>query len=86
MIRNSKMDEGNSYKEETVEIEASLEDDQGDEVDEEVVKVLMESSEKVKAVERVDLSGRQLKFLPEAFGKLHALIVLHLSHNQLEVS
>ena len=62
-------------------IEASLEEDDG--IDEEVAEIL--SSQKLEAVDRVDLSGRQLKFLPEAFGKLRGLIALRLSHNQLEV-
>jgi hypothetical protein len=52
--------------------------------EEEVVGILKEAESGV--VERVELCGRQLRFLPEAFGKLHALLVLNLSHNQLEVS
>lgn len=53
-------------------------------ISEEVVGILKEAESGV--VERVELCGRQLRFLPEAFGKLHALLVLNLSHNQLEVS
>lgn len=53
--------------------------------DEEVVRVLREALNKDKVVERVDLSGRQLKFLPEPFGKIHGLLVLNVSHNLLEV-
>lgn len=53
-------------------------------VDEEVIRVLREVEEK-RAVERVELSGRQLRFLPEAFGKISGLLVLDLSHNLLEV-
>ncbi|KAF5450232.1 hypothetical protein F2P56_030599, partial [Juglans regia] len=52
-------------------------------ISEEVIGILKEADSGV--VERVDLCGRQLRFLPEAFGKLHGLIVLNLSHNQLEV-
>lgn len=54
------------------------------EEEEEVVGILKEAESGV--VERVELCRRQLRFLPEAFGKLHALLVLNLSHNQLEVS
>ncbi|XWS34721.1 hypothetical protein CRYUN_Cryun21dG0062200 [Craigia yunnanensis] len=54
-----------------------------DEVNEEVVRILKEAENGV--VERVELSGRQLRLLPEAFGKLHGLIYLNLSGNQLEV-
>ncbi|TKY73550.1 Plant intracellular Ras-group-related LRR protein 9 [Spatholobus suberectus] len=53
----------------------------GDEVNEEVVGILQEAYG--KGVERVDLSGRQLKFLPEAFGRIPGLLVLDLSGNQL---
>ncbi|XVE85162.1 hypothetical protein DITRI_Ditri17bG0069300 [Diplodiscus trichospermus] len=53
-----------------------------DEVNEEVVKILKEAENGV--VERVELSERQLRLLPEAFGKLYGLVYLNLSHNQLE--
>ncbi|GLU21685.1 hypothetical protein SLE2022_378110 [Rubroshorea leprosula] len=53
------------------------------EVNEEVVGILKEAESRV--VERVELPGRQLRFLPEAFGKLHGLVSLNLSHNELEV-
>ncbi|KAF5730892.1 putative leucine-rich repeat-containing protein [Tripterygium wilfordii] len=39
----------------------------------------------VGGLDRVDLSGRRLKFLPEAFGRIQGLIVLNLSSNQLEM-
>ncbi|KAG6654954.1 plant intracellular Ras-group-related LRR protein 3-like [Carya illinoinensis] len=52
-------------------------------ISEEVIGILKEADSGV--VERVELCGRQLRFLPEAFGKLHGLIVLNLSHNLLEV-
>jgi Leucine-rich repeat (LRR) protein len=52
------------------------------EINEEVVGLL----EKGKMLDRVDLSNRGLKHLPEAFGKLSGLVYLNLSDNQLEVS
>lgn len=54
-----------------------------EEVNEEVIGILQEALG--KSVERVDLSGRQLRILPEAFGKIRSLIVLNLSNNQLTV-
>ncbi|XP_010556337.1 PREDICTED: plant intracellular Ras-group-related LRR protein 3 [Tarenaya hassleriana] len=54
-----------------------------DEVNEEVVAVLKQAEDGV-SVERVDLSGRQLKLLPEAFGKINGLVSLNLSHNDLK--
>ncbi|KAH6836230.1 plant intracellular ras group-related LRR 3 [Perilla frutescens var. hirtella] len=54
-------------------------------VDEDIVRVLREALHDGRVVERVDLSGRHLKFLPEPFGKIHALVVLDFSHNQLEI-
>ncbi|CAK9137548.1 unnamed protein product [Ilex paraguariensis] len=54
-----------------------------EEVDEEVVRILQDPSR--KGIERVNLSGRKLRFLPEAFGRLSRLVVLDLSNNQLEV-
>ncbi|XP_061372738.1 plant intracellular Ras-group-related LRR protein 3 [Gastrolobium bilobum] len=52
-------------------------------VDEQVVAILRKAHS--EEVERVDLSGRQLRILPEAFGKIRGLLVLNLSRNQLEV-
>ncbi|KAK9278169.1 hypothetical protein L1049_027729 [Liquidambar formosana] len=54
-----------------------------EEVNEEVVGILQEASG--TGLERVDLSGRRLRFLPEAFGRIRGLLVLNLSSNQLEV-
>ena len=54
-----------------------------EEVSEEVVGVLREGSG--KGMERVDLSNRRLRILPEAFGRVVGLKVLNLSNNQLEV-
>lgn len=55
-----------------------------EEVDEEVVRILQEANR--KEVERIDLSDRCLRFLPEAFGKIRTLVALNLSVNQLQVS
>ncbi|XP_065874886.1 plant intracellular Ras-group-related LRR protein 9-like [Euphorbia lathyris] len=54
-----------------------------EQVNEDVVCILQEASGKV--LEMVDLSNRRLRFLPEAFGKIHGLKVLNLSINHLEV-
>lgn len=53
------------------------------EVNEEVIRILREAESGV--VEKVDLYGQQIRFLPEELGKLRRLIELNLSHNQLEV-
>jgi len=55
----------------------------GEEVDEGVVGILRKAES--EEVEKVDLSGSQLRILPEAFGKILGLVVLNLSQNQLEV-
>uniref|UniRef100_A0A0D9VHR7 Disease resistance R13L4/SHOC-2-like LRR domain-containing protein n=1 Tax=Leersia perrieri TaxID=77586 RepID=A0A0D9VHR7_9ORYZ len=52
-------------------------------VDEEVVRVLREAEEG-KAVERVLLADRQLRHLPEPFGRIRGLLVLDVSRNQLK--
>lgn len=57
-------------------------DVESDEMNEEVVGILLDAER--EGVERIELSERQLRFLPEAFGKLHGLLVLNLSHNQFE--
>lgn len=54
-----------------------------EQVNEEVVGILQGAVG--KCVERVDLSDRQLRHLPEAFGKLRGLVYLNVSNNQLEV-
>jgi hypothetical protein len=64
---------------EGVEVEEEVEV----EVTEEVVGVLREGSS--KGIERVDLSNRRLRFLPEGFGRVVGLKVLNLSNNQLQV-
>lgn len=53
------------------------------EVNEEVVAILQDALG--KGVEKIDLSQRRLRFLPEAFGRLRTLVTLNLSSNQLEV-
>lgn len=53
-------------------------------LNEEVASILREG-ESGKGIERVDLSGRQLALLPEAFGRIRGLVSLNLSNNQLEV-
>ncbi|KAL9328623.1 hypothetical protein ACSQ67_003626 [Phaseolus vulgaris] len=54
----------------------------GEEVNEGVVGILRKAES--EEVEKVDLSGSQLRILPEAFGKIRGLVVLNLSQNQLE--
>lgn len=54
-----------------------------EEPNEDVIGLLHEASG--KGVERVNLSGRRLRFLPEAFGRIRSLVVLDVSSNQLEV-
>ncbi|KAK4803919.1 hypothetical protein SAY86_003736 [Trapa natans] len=54
-----------------------------EEANEEVVGVLRDGLGS-EALERVDLSGKRLRILPEAFGKIQSLVVLNLSKNQLE--
>ncbi|KAF7806037.1 plant intracellular Ras-group-related LRR protein 9-like [Senna tora] len=53
-----------------------------EEINEEVVGILQEAHG--NGMERVDLSGRRLRLLPEAFGRIPGLVVLDLSSNQLE--
>ncbi|KAL1323377.1 hypothetical protein HN51_033717 [Arachis hypogaea] len=53
----------------------------GDELNEEVAEILQEAYG--KGMERVDLSGRRLRLLPEAFGRISGLVVLDASANQL---
>ncbi|KAL9227480.1 hypothetical protein vseg_003164 [Gypsophila vaccaria] len=54
-------------------------EDDDDEVDEDVVRVLKE-----EGGERVDLSGKKLRILPDAFGRLKRVLTLNLSSNQLQ--
>ncbi|KAK9684788.1 hypothetical protein RND81_10G232600 [Saponaria officinalis] len=55
-------------------------DHDDDDVDEDVVRVLKEEGD----VHRVDLSGKKLRILPDAFGRLKRVLVLNLSSNQLQ--
>ncbi|CAJ2644594.1 leucine-rich repeat protein shoc-2-like [Trifolium pratense] len=55
--------------------------DFGGEVSEEVVGILQEAHG--NGIERIDLSGRNLKMLPDAFGRIPGLLVLNVSANQL---
>ncbi|PKA57793.1 LRR receptor-like serine/threonine-protein kinase FLS2 [Apostasia shenzhenica] len=60
-----------------------LRDEEGvEQVNEEVVAILQAAS--VKCVDKVDLSGRRLWYLPEAFGTMRGLLSLDLSSNRLE--
>jgi hypothetical protein len=54
-----------------------------EEINEDVVGILQEATG--QGLERIDLSGRRLRFLPEAFGRIRSLLVLDISSNQLEV-
>lgn len=78
-IYRSAMEQAEPSVKDGFEAEAEQEDE---EVNEEVIELL----EKGKMLDRVDLSNRGLKRLPEAFGKLSGLVYLNLSGNQLEVS
>ncbi|CAN6464449.1 unnamed protein product [Victoria cruziana] len=53
-----------------------------DEANDDVINVLREASE--KKLEHVVLSGRMLRYMPEAFGRIQSLVTLNLSNNQLE--
>ncbi|XP_020213883.1 plant intracellular Ras-group-related LRR protein 9 [Cajanus cajan] len=57
--------------------------DNDTEVKEQVEGILQEAYG--KGLERVDLSEKRLKYLPEAFGRIPTLVVLHASTNQLSV-
>lgn len=50
---------------------------------ENVVEILREAA--VKCVDRVELSGQGIRFLPEDFGRVRGLVCLNVSNNQLEV-
>ncbi|KAG7558819.1 Leucine-rich repeat [Arabidopsis thaliana x Arabidopsis arenosa] len=56
----------------------------GEEVNEEVVAVL-KAAESGEINERINLSGQELKLLPEAFWKVVGLVYLNLSGNDLTV-
>ncbi|XP_023530747.1 plant intracellular Ras-group-related LRR protein 9-like [Cucurbita pepo subsp. pepo] len=54
-----------------------------EEVNEDVARILQEANE--KQIDRVSLSGRRLRFLPEEFGRIRGLVVLDISCNQLKI-
>ncbi|KAM5550151.1 plant intracellular Ras-group-related LRR protein 9-like [Rosa sericea] len=54
-----------------------------DQVHEEVVGILQQASG--TALDRINLSGRRLRCLPEAFGRITGLLHLDLSNNELQV-
>ncbi|MBA0751916.1 hypothetical protein Gogos_000804 [Gossypium gossypioides] len=54
-----------------------------EEVNEDVAMVLQETER--RALERVELSGRRIRVLPQAFGKINGLLWLNLFSNQLKV-
>ncbi|XP_010458738.1 PREDICTED: plant intracellular Ras-group-related LRR protein 3 [Camelina sativa] len=56
----------------------------GDEVNEEVLAVI-KGAEDGGVVERIDLSNRQLKLIPDALGKIVGLVSLDLSRNDLKL-
>lgn len=78
----AKLSEAEEKLAEVYKSATSVEED----VNEEVVKILSQAESGSGVVERVELADRQLRFLPEAFGKLQGLVSLNLAHNQLEVS
>ncbi|KAF8715080.1 hypothetical protein HU200_027631 [Digitaria exilis] len=57
----------------------------GDEAVQEEVVAVLKQAEEGKPVESVRLVDRQLRQLPEAFGRIQGLRVLDVSRNQLEV-
>ncbi|KAL8154167.1 hypothetical protein V2J09_011927 [Rumex salicifolius] len=67
-----------------VEDEGSAEEGPREEVNDDVIGILQQDASGGD-INRVDLSGRRLRFLPEAFGKIRGLVVLNLSNNQLQV-
>ncbi|XP_073013767.1 plant intracellular Ras-group-related LRR protein 3-like [Typha latifolia] len=66
-----------------LEDEGSASGQEEENVNEEVIGILQGAAG--KCLDRVELSDRQLKHLPEAFGKLRGLVYLNISNNQLEV-
>ncbi|XP_073525934.1 uncharacterized protein [Phyllobates terribilis] len=66
-----------------VEDEDGVDEGPSEEVNDDVVGILRKNASGGD-VNRVDLSGKRLRFLPEAFGKIRGLVVLNLSNNQLQ--
>lgn len=57
-------------------------DEADNEMDEEVVRILQEASQ--KAIHRVELTGRRLHFFPEGFCKMTTLVSVYLSDNKIQ--
>ncbi|KAM0886748.1 hypothetical protein ACQ4PT_029492 [Festuca glaucescens] len=57
----------------------------GDAATQEEVVAVLKQAEEGKPVESVRLVDRNLRYLPEAFGRIQGLRVLDVSHNQLQV-
>lgn len=57
-------------------------DDGGDEMDEEVVRILLEATE--KRLDRVELKRRGLNLFPEGFCKITTLVLVNLSDNKIQ--
>ncbi|KAM0837977.1 hypothetical protein ACQ4PT_061290 [Festuca glaucescens] len=57
----------------------------GDAATQEEVLAVLKQAEEGKPVESVRLVDRNLRYLPEAFGRIQGLRVLDVSHNQLQV-
>lgn len=57
-------------------------DDGGDEMDEEVVRILIEATE--KRLDRVELKRRGLNVFPEGFCKITTLVLVDLSDNKIQ--
>ncbi|XP_014490565.2 plant intracellular Ras-group-related LRR protein 9-like [Vigna radiata var. radiata] len=75
------------YENDGIDYDNNNENDEDDEdsvqVKEQVEGILKEAYG--KGVERIALSGKRLKYLPEAFGHIPASVVLDVSSNQLSV-
>lgn len=92
-LQGAKIKENGEEEDSTLRSRPRVDDDDDDNDDEDeeeetdddnkVMKIINEASQNGR--DRIDLSGLQIKFLPEAIGKRHHLVVLNLSNNQLEV-
>lgn len=82
--QSNKMEENGGKREPCTTTTADESEYDEEKIDDNVIVILQEASRNV--VDKVELSRLQLKFLPEAFWKLHHLVRLNLSQNQLEVA
>ncbi|KAK7347065.1 hypothetical protein VNO80_21592 [Phaseolus coccineus] len=80
LVKIYENDGANDDNNENDEVE---DDKEVNQVKEQVEGILQEAYG--KGVERIALSGKRLKYLPEAFGHIPALVVLDVSTNQLSV-